>query len=209
MVNEEETLERPFYEEFKDSDRKNVHLVSRLVAIFLLVSADYGSKALVQASMPPGGSISIIGNVLRLTYIQNYSGFAWFVPEMPGWVQIGFQAFLFFLAIVAFPVYLFYVKTRRQTLRTDVAFVCLVASFLGHSVVDVFFPYTVDFLQVFHSPSANFADLCSYVGIAALLIEMAQSGSQEKHAWKGLHQFLVNGRKTRREFIDFIRKGFK
>jgi len=209
MVTEKETLERTFHNDFMDCDRKNVHLVSRLVAIFLLVSADYGSKALVQASMPPGGSIAFIGNILRLTYIQNYSGFSWFVPEMPGWVQIGFQAFLFLLAIVAFPVYLFYVKTLRQTLWTDVAFVCLVASFLGHSAIDLFFPYTVDFLQVLHSPSANFADLCSYVGIGALLIEMVQSGSQKKPAWKSLHQFLDNARKTRREFFDFIRKGFK
>ena len=192
-----------------DSNRKYVHLVSRLAAIILLASADYISKALVQTNLSPGESISLVGNFLRITYVQNYSGFSWFVPEMPGWVQIGFQIFLFILAIVAFPVYLFYTSTRRQTLWTDVAFVCLVASFFGHSVIDVFFPYTVDFLQVFHSPCANFADLFSYIGIGALMIEVVHISSLKKKRWKGLHQFLLDERNTLREFFDFIRKCFK
>jgi lipoprotein signal peptidase len=173
------------------------------------VSADYASKALVQSNLSPGESIALIDNVFRVTYVQNYSGFSWFVPELPPWVQIIFQAFLFLLAILAFPIYLFYTSTRRHTLWTDVTFVCLVSSFLGHSVVDVFFPYTVDFLQVFRSPSANFADLYSYVGIGALLIEITQVYSLQEHRWKGLHQYLVDRAHTRKEFFDFIRKGCK
>ena len=192
-----------------DSTRKGVQLVSRLVTVFLFVSADYASKALVQSNLSPGESIPLIDNVFRVTYVQNCSGFSWFVPNLPVWVQIGFQAFLFLLAIVAFPIYLFYTYTRRHTLWTDVTFVCLVASVLGHSVVDVFFPYTVDFLQVFRSPSANLADLYSYVGIGALLIETAQVCSLQKLKWKGLHQHLVDMANTRKEFFDFIRKGFK
>jgi signal peptidase II len=189
--------------------RKDVRLIRRLIAIILLVSADYASKALVQSNLSPGESIPLVDNVFRVTHVQNYSGFSWFVPALPAWVQVGFQVFLFLLAIFAFPIYLFYTYTRRHTLWTNVAFVCLVSSFLGHSVVDVFFPYTVDFLQVFRSPSANFADIYSYVGIVALLIEIAQVYSIQEHRWIGLHQYLVDRANTRKEFFDFIRKGFK
>ncbi len=192
-----------------DTTRKHVPHVSRLVVIFLLISADAVSKFLIQTNLSPGESIPLIGNVFRVMYIQNYSGFSWFVPKMPAWAQIGYQAFLFLLAILAFPIYLFYSKKRRHTLWTDVTLVCLVASLLGHSVVDAFFPYTVDFLQVFRSPSANFADLYSYIGIGSLLIEMAQFGSLRKLSWKGLHQLLIDMGNTRKEFFDFIRKGFK
>jgi lipoprotein signal peptidase len=192
-----------------NSTQKGVRFIPRLLTIILFVSADYASKVLVQSNLSPDERIPLIGNVFSITYVQNYSGFSWFVPHMPTWVQISFQAFLFLLAIIAFPVYLFYTCRRRHTLWTDVTFVCLVSSFLGHSVVDIFFPYTVDFLQIFRSPSANFADLYSYVGIGALLIELAQVYSLKEHRWKGLHQQLVDGANTQKEFFDFIRRGFK
>ena len=192
-----------------DLDRRRVQLVSRLGIIFLLGSVDYVSKALIHTNLSPGQSIPLIGNFLRLTYVQNCTGFSWFVPEMPAWVQTGFQAFLFLLAVIAFPVYLFYTHTRRQTFWTDTSFVCLVSSFLGHSVIDVFFPCTVDFLQVFQSPIANLADLYSYIGIGALLVELAQVSSLKKLRSKDLYQHLTDMINVRKEFFNFIRKGLK
>ncbi len=192
-----------------NSTQKGVRFIPRLLTIVLFVIADYASKVLVQSNLSPGERIPLIGNIFGIMYVQNYSGFSWFVPHTPAWVQISFQAFLFLLAIMAFPVYLFYTCRRRHTLWTDVAFVCLVSSFLGHSVVDIFFPYTVDFLEVFRSPSANAADLYSYIGIGALLIEMAQVYSLQEPRWNGLHQYLVDRANTRKEFFDFIRRGFK
>jgi lipoprotein signal peptidase len=192
-----------------DSPRKGAPLLLRSVTIFLLVSADYASKALVQTRLFPGKSIALIGKVLRITYVQNHSGFSWFVPQLPAWVHAGFQAFLLLLAILAFPVYLFYTHTRYHTLWIDAAFMCLEASLLGHSVVDAFFPYTVDFLQVFRSPSANFADLYAYIGIGALLIEIAQVLSHQQFRWRGVNQHLVDMANTRKEFFDFIRKGLR
>lgn len=192
-----------------DSTQRRVQYISLFVTILLLVSADYVAKALIQANMSPGESIPLLAKTLRITYVQNYSGFSWFVPALPIWVQVGYQVFLFLLAIVAVPIYLFYTQKRRHTRWADVTFVCLVSSFLGHSVVDLFFPYTVDFLQVFRSPSANLADVYSYVGIGALLIEIAQFRSVQKPSWKGLRQHLADEVKIQKEFFDFLRKGLK
>ncbi len=180
--------------------------IPQFAAIFLLLSADFTSKALVQANLSPGESIPLLDDVLRVTYVQNCSGFSWFVPHLPAWVGVGFQILLFLAAIAAFPVYWFYTSTRRRTLWTDVAFICVAASFLGHSVIDLFFPCTVDFLQVLHSPSANLADLYSYIGIGALLIETAQIVSTEEFRKKSLRSHIAEMANTRKEFFDFIRK---
>jgi lipoprotein signal peptidase len=191
------------------STQRRIQYISLFVTVLLLVSADYVAKALVQANLSPGESIPLLTNALRLTYVQNTSGLSWFVPVLPTWVQIGYQIFLFLLAIVSVPIYLFYTQKRRHTCWSNITFVGLVSSFLGHSLVDLFFPYTVDFLQVFRSPSANFADVYSYAGIGALLIEIAQVRSVQKPRWKGLRQHLVDEAKIQKEFFDFLRKGLK
>ena len=188
---------------------KKVNLLFRLLLVSFIVAADYVAKALVRASMYPGESIPLIGDILRVTYVQNYSGFSWFVPPLPAWANYAFQFFLIFLALAAFPIYLFYISARRHSIWTDVAFICLVASFLGHSVNDILLTFTVDFLQVFHSPKANFADLYAYIGIVALLIETVQVYSIQKPRWKGARQFIINRANTRKEFLDFIKRGFR
>ena len=186
-----------------------VNLLPHLLIISLLVAADYAVKVLVRANLSPGESIPLIGDILRVTYVQNYSGFSWFVPPLPAWVKYTFQFFLVLLALAAFPVYLFYTSARRRTIWTDIALIFLVAAFLGHSINDLLLTFTIDFLEVFHSPKANFADLFAYIGIGALLIETVQVYSIQKPRWRGIKQFIINRSNTRKEFIEFIKGGFR
>lgn len=185
------------------------NLLTRSLLIALLVTADYVSKSFVQVNLEPGESMPLVGDLLKVTYLPNYSGFSWFVPPLPVWMQVGFQFTLLFLAMAAFPVYLFYTSTRRRTLWTDLAFIFLVASFLGHSINDYLLGFTVDFIQVLSSPTANFADLYAYIGIGALLVEALQVYSQRKPRWEGMRSFLIHIRSTRREFIDFVRESIR
>lgn len=146
----------------------------------LLVVMDQASKAIVRTAMIPGSSVPLIDGILRITFVQNFRGFSWWVPTLPAWTKPVFQALLIFIVVAAFPVHAFYSRTRRQSIWTDVAAVGLAASAGGHLVDGFFVPYATDFIQVFHSPSANFADLYSYVGIGALTLEMISTSKLRK-----------------------------
>jgi signal peptidase II len=174
-----------------------------------LVIMDAITKAVVRGSLIPGESIPVIGDILRITFVQNYTGFSWWVPALPLWAKIVFHVLMVSLALVAFPFYLFYTQTRRQNLWTDLAFVTIVAAILGHLFGDLLQPYTTDFIQIFHLPSANLSDIYAYAGIVALLVEMYLVYRLRKPHRKGLRSSLEDAVATRKEFIRFIRNGSK
>jgi lipoprotein signal peptidase len=159
--------------DYAGSQSKRNRLFLLMVLVCLLVVVDQVTKAIVRETLTPGGSIPLIGDVVRITFVQNFEGFSWWVPTLPPWVELAFRVVLIFIVLAAFPVYVFYTQTRRQSIWADVAVVGITASVLGHLTDDLFVPYATDFFQVFHSPSANLADVYSYVGIGALAVEMA------------------------------------
>jgi len=184
-------------------------LRSLSIVICILVILDAFTKALVRTYLHPSESIPILGNVLRITFIQNYSGFSWWVPRLSSWMGVLYQAILIFIVITAFPVYLFYTQTRRRNLWTDAAFVGIVSASLGHLLGDISQPYTTDFIQIFHSPCANFADIYSYMGIGALIIEKCHAHRNNTSRGQGIRCYLADMAASRKEFIQFIKKGFK
>ncbi len=186
-------------------ERKGIWPVDLLAIICLLVVADQVSKAMVRANLPPGGSINLVGDVLRITFVQNLTGFSWWVPPLPAWARVAFQVVLCFIVLAAFPVYVFYTHTRRHSMWVDVGFVGVVASGLGHLVDDFCVPFTTDFIQVFHSPSANFADIYSYIGMGALAVEAILMFRIKRPKWKGFRHLLMVRRQMWKEFIEFFK----
>ena len=179
----------------------------RLFALVcLLVIADQISKAVVRAILPPSGSIALIDDVLRITFVPNFAGFSWWVPPLRAWVRVTFQVVLCFIVLAAFPVYLFYTHTRRHSIWTDIGFVGVVASVLGHLLDDFFMPFTTDFIQVFRSPSANLADIYSYVGITALVVEAICAFRERRPKWKGFRHLLAGEVRIWKEFVEFFLK---
>ena len=186
---------------------KNIRVWPSWLAIAILVFLDWISKTIVRASLVPGGSIFVLGNALKITYVQNYRGVSWWVPELPVWSSFLLQGLFLFVVLTAYPVYLFYANQRRHTIWVDIAFVGVVASCTGHLLNDLLFPYTVDFIQVYHSPSANFADIYSYVGIIALVIETVQVYRSREQVWKGFRQWAEERKALRNEIIEYYRRG--
>ena len=185
---------------------KNIRVWPSWLAIAILVFFDWISKTIVRVSLLPGSSISVLGNALKITYIQNYRGVSWWVPELPAWSNFILQGVFLFVVFAAFPVYLFYANERRHTVWVDLAFVGIVASFIGHLLNNLFYPYTVDFIQVYRSPSANLADLYSYIGLIALVIEMVQAQRSQRYVWKGFRQWIAERKALRKEFMAYFRK---
>ncbi|HUW10417.1 MAG TPA: signal peptidase II, partial [Anaerolineae bacterium] len=131
----------------------------------LLVALDQVSKLVVRSTLTPGSTLPILGDILSVTFIPNYRGFSWFVPVLPEWVVPPFLLLRLFVLVMAFPVYAFYKRSGRASGWASVALIGISAGILGNMMDDLLMPYTTDFIQVFQSPSANFADLWSFVGV--------------------------------------------
>jgi lipoprotein signal peptidase len=188
---------------------KRNRLLQLIAIVCLLVVVDQVTKGIVRKALAPGGSIPLIDDVLRITFFQNFKGFSWWVPTLPSWANSVFRVVLIFMVLVAFPVYIFYTHTRRQSIWADIAVVGIAASGWGHLMDDLFVPYTTDFIQVFHSPSANLADVYSYVGIGALAVETILVFRIRKPKWKGFRHLLAAAVRTRKEFLEFIMRGIR
>jgi lipoprotein signal peptidase len=109
---------------------------------------------------------------------------------------------------MAFPVYDFYSRSRPSTRWAWLALVALSASIAGNLLDDLFVPYTTDFIQVFDSPSANFADLFSYVGLGALAIEIVLYWRTTRPKWLGWRYHIAQKAQIIRAFLAHLKGNF-
>ncbi len=174
----------------------------------LLVALDQVSKWVVRTTFSPGGTIPILGDLLRVTFVPNYRGFSWFVPVLPVWVEAPFLLLRMVIFVMAFPVYEFYRRSGQGTRWAWLALIGISAGSVGNILDDLFLPYTTDFLQVCHSPSANIADLLSYVGVGALLVEVALRWRRRKPRWRGFRYHWTEAMQVRGAFFVFLLRYF-
>jgi signal peptidase II len=172
----------------------------------ILVLVDQGTKALVRGNLHVGSRIPLITDFLFITYVQNYRGFSWFVPDLPQWVIPIFFTLRVVIVFMAFPVYLFYTQTVRKSIAAVTAVLGISAGVIGNLLDDIFMPFTTDFLQVFHSPSANFADIFTYLGIMAICIETFWWLRFRKPIWRGFRHFLIERARVGKAFYDFLQR---
>jgi lipoprotein signal peptidase len=158
----------------------------------------------VRSTLTPGNSIPLLGDVLRVTFVRNYQGFSWFVPTLPEWVKPPFLLLRLLIFLLAFPVYEFDKRSGRASGWALVALIGISAGILGNVLDDLFVPYTTDFLQVFHSPSANLADLCSWVGLLALLVEITLRWRSTNSRWRGFRHCWAEATQVRQAFLEFL-----
>jgi len=186
--------------------RRVFHQRVSLSCILLVI--DQATKAIVRASLMPGIRNPIVDDIIYITYMPNCRGFSWFIPEMPDWVQVLFLIVRILILVVAFPLFDFYTYKKQVRIWPKIALITITAGVVGNLVDDLFVGCTTDFIQVLRSPSANFADLFSYVGIVALTIELARWWKRKKARWFGLQHFLSQVIQTRRDFLAFLRGYF-
>jgi hypothetical protein len=80
----------------------------------------------------------------------------------------------------------------------------ITSALCGHLADDLFVPYTTDFIRLGRGPSANLADLYSYVGLTALFIEMMLCRRKNTEQGGGIRDRLARMCKTRRHFVRFL-----
>jgi lipoprotein signal peptidase len=160
---------------------RRVSLPAWALVVLVLVLVDQGSRAAMRSLLSPGERLPLVDGFVYLHYVQNWRGYAWFVPDLPAWLDGLFVAGRALIAVLAYPVYRYYIRNERESVWAGLALLGITAGVLGNLHGDWFFPYTTDFLQVFQSPSANLADLFTYAGVAALGVESLEHLRRRKH----------------------------
>jgi lipoprotein signal peptidase len=179
-----------------------------LGCICLLTLFDQASKAVIRTTILSGSRLPFIDNIIFITFIQNFRGFSWFVPILSDWFRTLFFVLRLIILAMAFPVYDFYFQSKQSSRWAWIALIAISAGITGNLLDDIFMPYTTDFIQIFHSPSANLADLFAYTGIGALAIEAIIQWKKKSPRWHGLRHFLTHIGKVRREFFFFLKNYF-
>jgi signal peptidase II len=186
------------------SGRERRDLLRWAGLISLLVAIDQLSKLGVRATLAPGSTLPLLDDLLRITFVPNYRGFSWFVPVLPEWVKPPFLLLRLLILLMAFPVYQFYRQSGQGTRWAWVALIGISAGTMGNMLDDLFFPYTTDFFQVLQSPSGNFADLVAFVGVGALVVEVALRWKRERPRWRGFRYHWAEATQARRAFLAFL-----
>jgi len=170
----------------------------------LLAAIDQVTKLVVRSAMTPASSLPIFADVVRVTFVPNYRGFSWFVPVLPEWVKPPFLLLRLFISVMAFPVYEFYRRSARASVWASVALIGISAGTLGNVLDDLFMPYTTDFIQVLRFPSANFADIWSFVGLGALVVEGTSRWRKRQPQWQGFRNHWAKATQVRWAFFEFL-----
>lgn len=113
---------------------KRSHWLVLVSAIAVLVVSDAAARWIVRIHLQPGQVMPIAGQYLGVTFNPNFSGFSWWVLQLPSWAGMVYQLVLVLLLIFAFPFYQFFAQTRGTTRWTNISFICIVSACLGHLV---------------------------------------------------------------------------
>lgn len=141
--------------------KSNVKLLSWSVIIIMI---DQVTKFLVKHNMQLSESISIIGDVLRLTYIKN--------PGMAFGILIGGRLFYTVFASLACVVMVFYLlRLKPENFWARFALASILGGAVGNLIDRLRYSEVVDFIDVriIRWPVFNIADIAITIGMVILI----------------------------------------
>ena len=150
--------------------------------IVALVVVDQVSKLMVSSLLAPIGSVDIIPDVFRFTYVEN-KGAAFGMLSDNRWIFMVTSV----IAILALLVYLW--KFRPDSILACTAISMIIAGGIGNMIDRVALGYVIDFLDFCAFPNLwmwvfNIADVCVCIGGALLvlwlIISMVDDAKKEK-----------------------------
>ncbi|MBQ8332099.1 MAG: signal peptidase II [Clostridia bacterium] len=155
-----------------------------LLWILMIVGSvllDQVSKRLVVAFLMEKGSVDVIPNVLRFTYVEN-RGAAFGMLSEHRWIFMVVST----IAILAMLIYLW--KFRPESKLACAAISLIVGGGIGNMIDRVYLDYVIDFIDFcafdFWVWVFNIADACVCVGGGLLLLWCVLSLIQESRADK-------------------------
>jgi len=152
--------------------KSNAKLLSWSVIIIII---DQVTKLMIKNYMQLSESISLIGNVIRLTYIKN--------PGMAFGILIGgklFYTVFASLACVVILIYLFRLKPENFWARFALA--SILGGAVGNLIDRLMYSEVVDFIdiRVIRWPVFNFADIAITIGMVILIAVVVFEKNREE-----------------------------
>lgn len=137
-----------------------------------LLGLDQLSKAVIEARLFHGQTVTVIPGFFNLVHVRNRGAiFGFLSGSASPWVRAGLLAAS--LAALAFVLYFFF-KTPASEKGTLAGLSLILAGSLGNQVSRIHPGYVVDFLDLHigkaHWPSFNVADSCITLGAVGLIL---------------------------------------
>lgn len=139
-----------------------------------LAAIDQIIKYFIVSELKPVGTVNVLGDVFKLTYVEN-RGVAFGMFSGMQWVFILLTSAL--LAAIIF--YMFKKRPKSKFFYITVALI--IGGGIGNLIDRVFLNYVVDYLSLsFFPPVCNFADYCITVGVGMLAVYLLFFADKEK-----------------------------
>ncbi len=135
-----------------------------LVIGVVIAVVDQIIKYFVSTYLAPVGSVNVIGDLFKLTYVEN-RGVAFGMFEDMRWVFIILTS-----ALIGIIIYLLFNKKFDGKLFY-IASALVLGGGIGNLIDRIFYGYVIDYLSLsFFPPVCNFADYCITVGTILLMV---------------------------------------
>ncbi|QIH75664.1 lipoprotein signal peptidase [Macrococcoides canis] len=156
---------------------RNYRIIPMGLLSIVLILVDQLTKYMIVKSMEIGESISIIGDILKITSHRNY-GAAW------GMLQNQMMFFYIITVIVLIALCYFYYKEAADNLLMQYGLMLIFAGAIGNFIDRLFRGNVVDFIDTkiinYDFPIFNVADSCLTIGVFILLYELLFNQKEEK-----------------------------
>lgn len=140
---------------------RSKQIVWPLLVVTAIIISDQITKAYIVEWLKPQGTVSIVGDFLRLTFVTN-SGVAF-------GMLTGIPYILTVPIVILVGVIIFYlVKTLGQSFLLTLALSLELGGALGNLIDRIRLGYVVDFVKFPYWPAFNVADSCVVVGAIGL-----------------------------------------
>ena len=144
----------------------------------IVIAVDQLTKYLVNASLAPYGSVTVIENFLYLSHVRNPGGafgvFSWVHPNI----------FVLVAGLAIGVIFLFYMSLGPAQRLPAVALALILGGAIGNLIDRVRLGQVVDFIDVhwhaFKWPAFNVADAAITTGVVLLVIELLGSETEKR-----------------------------
>lgn len=135
-----------------------------LILAAVLAMIDQIIKYFVTIYLQPVGTVSVIDNLFKLTYVEN-RGVAFGMFSDMRWIFVAFTLILIIAIII-----IMFTKQPKGTFLY-ICFALIIGGGIGNLIDRIFYGYVIDYLSIsFFPPVCNFADYCITAGTVMLVI---------------------------------------
>ena len=130
----------------------------------VIVAADQIIKYFVSSNLQPTGSVSVIDNFLKFTYVEN-NGVAFGMFADMRWIFVALTSALLIAIIIVM-----FVKHPKGKMFY-ISAVLIIGGGIGNLIDRIFYGYVIDYISLsFFPPVCNFADYAITIGTILLII---------------------------------------